>query len=226
MLVLLFTVVLPKYIISLSLSGVVRYVASALCENLLTNGLVRSRDDIVTIGIAPWGLLKKRQIFIGRDATVQYHPKAFSTRSRFAILNDKHSYFLLVDNGSVGRYGADIILRSRLEEYISRQSLDNVGRYVPVVCVVLEGGTCTIRSVLDYVTNSVPIPVVVCDGSGRAADLLAYAHKLPQTDGYCNVTINFSSVYSIPRFQKCTRICERYLDINDSKLFSIYCRAG
>lgn len=47
----------------------------------------------------------------------------------------------------------------------------------PVVCLVIEGGTNTIRAVLEYVTDSPPVPVVVCDGSGRAADLLAFVHK-------------------------------------------------
>lgn len=47
----------------------------------------------------------------------------------------------------------------------------------PVVCLVIEGGTNTIRAVLEYVTDTPPVPVVVCDGSGRAADLIAFTHK-------------------------------------------------
>ena len=35
----------------------------------------------------------------------------------------------------------------------------------------------TIRTVLEYVTDSPPVPVVVVEGSGRAADLIAFAHK-------------------------------------------------
>lgn len=48
---------------------------------------------------------------------------------------------------------------------------------IPVVALVIEGGTNTIRSVLEYVTDDPPVPVVVCDGSGRAADLIAFMHK-------------------------------------------------
>lgn len=56
---------------------------------------------------------------------------------------------------------------------------------------MIEGGTNTIRAVLEYVTDNPPVPVVVCDGSGRAADLIAFTHKyvyvqallsLPQTN--------------------------------------------
>lgn len=57
------------------------------------------------------------------------------------------------------------------------------GHGVPVICVVLEGGANTIRSVLEYVTDTPPVPVVVCDGSGRAADLLAFTHKYTMDDG-------------------------------------------
>lgn len=52
----------------------------------------------------------------------------------------------------------------------------------PVVCLVIEGGTNTIRAVLEYVTDSPPVPVVVCDGSGRAADLIAFVHKYASDD--------------------------------------------
>ena len=51
------------------------------------------------------------------------------------------------------------------------------GLATPVVCVVIEGGPHTIRQVLEYVTDKPPLPVVVCDGTGRAADILAFVHK-------------------------------------------------
>uniref|UniRef100_A0A915BSL5 Transient receptor potential channel n=1 Tax=Parascaris univalens TaxID=6257 RepID=A0A915BSL5_PARUN len=159
-------------------AGVVHHVAAAL------EGCATARSKIVSIGITPWGLIKKREDLIGQDIVVPYHPHSFSPRGRFAVLNNRHSYFLLVDNGTVGRYGADVILRKRLETYIAqKQKIGGGTRSVPVVCVVLEGGTCTIRAVLDYVTNTPRVPVVVCDGSGRAADLLAFAHQYIQEDG-------------------------------------------
>ena len=126
-------------------------------------------------------------------------------------MNNRHAYFLLVDNGTGGRYGAEIILRRKLEKYISNLKLQpckylhrKTGNFlkfitfvrvslficdidsiifldthssIPVVALVIEGGTNTIRSVLEYVTDEPPVPVVVCDGSGRAADLIAFMHK-------------------------------------------------
>ncbi|EJW73028.1 hypothetical protein WUBG_16063, partial [Wuchereria bancrofti] len=130
-------------------AGVVRQVAAAVDGS---GSVSRVRSKIVTIGIAPWGLLKKRDNLLGQDAVVPYHPHSFSPKGRFAVLNNRHSYFLLVDNGTIGRYGADVILRKRLESYISeKRTLGNGTRSVPVVCVVLEGGTCTIKAVYDCV---------------------------------------------------------------------------
>uniref|UniRef100_A0AC35U2P5 LSDAT_euk domain-containing protein n=1 Tax=Rhabditophanes sp. KR3021 TaxID=114890 RepID=A0AC35U2P5_9BILA len=163
-------------------AGVVRHVAAALEGGITSTG--KGKSKIICIGIAPWGLLKKRDAFIGQETVLPYHPHSFSTKGKFQTLNNRHNYFLLVDNGTVGRYGADIILRRRLESYIcQKQKMDQGDKAVPIVCVVLEGGTCTIRTVLDYVSNKPQVPVVVCDGSGRASDLLAFAHKFVQNDG-------------------------------------------
>ncbi|PIO60368.1 hypothetical protein TELCIR_18137, partial [Teladorsagia circumcincta] len=156
-------------------TGVVPHVASAL-EDLGSNS--RSRTRVIAIGVAPWGMLKRRNRFIGTDKSVHYATNQFN-KSRLAELNDRHSYFLFADNGTVGRYGAEIILRKRLETYLAQHKSSSI----PVVCVVLEGGAFTIKVVHDYITSTPRIPVVVCDGSGRAADLLAFTHHAIGDDG-------------------------------------------
>lgn len=55
---------------------------------------------------------------------------------------------------------------------------------VPVVCVVVEGGPAIVSTVLDYVSHVPPVPVFVFEGSGRAADLLAFLHKHTSVDRY------------------------------------------
>lgn len=83
-----------------------------------------------------------------------------------------------------GRHGAEIALRRKLEKYISSQRLQaRTYCSIPVVCLVVEGGMHTIRTVLEYVTDSPPVPVVVVEGSGRAADLIAFAHKYTTETG-------------------------------------------
>ncbi|CAJ0600834.1 unnamed protein product [Cylicocyclus nassatus] len=123
-------------------TGVVRHVASAL-EDLGSSSRLRTR--VTAIGVAPWGMLKRRNRFVGADLTVHYAPNQFN-KSRLAELNDRHSYFIFADNGTVGRYGSEIILRKRLETYLAQN-------------------------------------IVVCDGSGRAADLLAFTHHAIGDDG-------------------------------------------
>jgi hypothetical protein len=49
-------------------------------------------------------------------------------RSEDAVLNNQHAYFLLADNGTSGKYGAEHILRRKLEKYISNQKL-HPGKY-------------------------------------------------------------------------------------------------
>ncbi|XP_075981587.1 transient receptor potential cation channel, subfamily M isoform X3 [Anticarsia gemmatalis] len=159
-------------------TGVTRQVGDAL-------QLERSQraGRVVSIGIAPWGIVEGASELIGRGRDVPYHAIA-SPRSKLAVLNNRHAYFLLVDNGSVGRYGAEIVLRRKLEKYIAAQKLHPYTHSsTPVVCLVIEGGTNTVRAVLEYVTDNPPVPVVVCDGSGRAADLIAFMHKYASENG-------------------------------------------
>ncbi|KAG8245245.1 Transient receptor putative cation channel sub M member 7 [Homalodisca vitripennis] len=159
-------------------TGVTRQVGDALL-------MERSQRSgrVVSIGIAPWGIVENNHELVGHNRDVPYHSIS-SPRSKFAVLNNRHAYFLLVDNGTGGRYGAEIILRRKLEKYISNQKLHPCTHCsTPVVCLVIEGGTNTIRAVLEYVTDTPPVPVVVCDGSGRAADLLAFMHKYASENG-------------------------------------------
>ena len=143
------------------------------------------RSQILLIGIAPWGLVRRREKLIGLDSKVTYeHPSYSQKNKHHPVLNDRHSYFLLVDNGTIGRYGADIILRKRFEDYLAQKvSLRCGPERTPIIGVTVEGGLCTINSVLEYLTGTPPIPVIVCEGSGRASDFIAFAQKHTDQDG-------------------------------------------
>ncbi len=47
-----------------------------------------------------------------------------SMESSGASLDPNHTHFVLVDDGSVGKYGVEIQLRSKLEKLISQQRID------------------------------------------------------------------------------------------------------
>ncbi|CAJ0948690.1 unnamed protein product, partial [Mesorhabditis belari] len=161
-------------------SGVVRHVAKALDEAGIS---ARMRSRIVIIGIVAWGALRRKERLVGKEITVLYDQHTFHSKTGWGVLNDRHSYFLLVDNGTSGRHGAEVALRRKLEEHLADTNLQHGYRKVPLVCTVLEGGTHTISAVHHYLTGIPGVPVIVCDGSGRAADLLAFAKRNIESDG-------------------------------------------
>uniref|UniRef100_A0A3Q2QRF8 non-specific serine/threonine protein kinase n=1 Tax=Fundulus heteroclitus TaxID=8078 RepID=A0A3Q2QRF8_FUNHE len=190
-------------------TGVAKHVGDALKEHCS-----RSSKKIYTIGVAPWGVIENRSDLIGRDTTVPYQT-LLNPLSKLNVLNNLHSHFLLVDDGTVGRYGAEVKLRRDLEKHINLQRIHaRIGQGVPVVALILEGGPNVILTVLEYLQESPPVPVVVCEGTGRAADILAYVHKqteeggsLPdgvETDIIATIkkTFNFSQSEAIHLFQK------------------------
>lgn len=52
----------------------------------------------------------------------------------------------------------------------------------------MEGGPNVISIVLEYLRDTPPVPVVVCDGSGRASDILAFGHKYAEEGGYALIS--------------------------------------
>ncbi|XP_037034801.1 transient receptor potential cation channel trpm isoform X3 [Bradysia coprophila] len=177
-------------------TGVTKQVGDAL----LLEGQQRT-GRVVSIGIAPWGIVERNHELLGHNRDVPCHSIS-SPRSKLEVLNNRHAYFLLVDNGTQGRYGAELILRRKLEKFISNLKLHPFTHSsTPVVCLVIEGGTNTIRAVLEYVTDTPPVPVVVCDGSGRAADLIAFVHKYA-ADGEEQTVLESMRDYLLNTIQK------------------------
>lgn len=43
--------------------------------------------------------------------------------SKLNVLNSLHSHFILVDDGTVGKYGAEVNLRRELEKHINLQRI-------------------------------------------------------------------------------------------------------
>lgn len=84
-----------------------------------------SHQNVVAIGIAPWGLLRDRRHLIGTDHTFRLpateHKRWRAESAKLPlVLNYRHHCFLLCDNGTTGKRGAAITLRQRLEEHIRR----------------------------------------------------------------------------------------------------------
>ena len=54
---------------------------------------------------------------------------------------------------------------------------------VPAILLVLEGGPNTVATVHAAISQDPAVPVVVIKDSGRAADLLAFAHNISHGEG-------------------------------------------
>ncbi|XP_044056536.1 transient receptor potential cation channel subfamily M member 1-like isoform X2 [Siniperca chuatsi] len=159
-------------------TGVIRHVGDALKDHSS-----KSRGKVCAIGIAPWGIIENKEDLIGRDVTRPYQTMS-NPLSKLSVLNSSHSHFILADNGTNGKYGAEVRLRRQLEKHIALQKINTrLGQGVPVVCLILEGGPNVISIVLESLKEEPPVPVVVCDGSGRASDIISFAHRYCGEDG-------------------------------------------
>uniref|UniRef100_A0A672R514 non-specific serine/threonine protein kinase n=1 Tax=Sinocyclocheilus grahami TaxID=75366 RepID=A0A672R514_SINGR len=153
-------------------TGVSKYVGDAV--KVYGSHDHRKRN---VVGIPPWGIIENNSDLIGRDVLRHYQALG-NPLSKRASLNGMHSHFLLVDDGTMGKSGCQIDLRKRLERHIHFQKIHpRLPEHVPLVCVVVEGGPAILSVVLEHVRRSSPVPVLVFEGTGRAADLLALIHK-------------------------------------------------
>uniref|UniRef100_A0A7N8XKB4 Transient receptor potential cation channel, subfamily M, member 2 n=1 Tax=Mastacembelus armatus TaxID=205130 RepID=A0A7N8XKB4_9TELE len=151
--------------------GVMKHVGQAVRDNVLSCSSTQGR--VVAIGVATWGIIHNRDSLVYSEGCfpAQYVMDV-KGQGRLSNLDNNHTHFLLVDDGTHGHYGVEIELRSRLEKCISEN-----GATIPVVCVVLDGGPGTLNTMYNTILNGTPC--VVLEGSGRVADLIADVAELP-----------------------------------------------
>nr|KAF6332271.1 transient receptor potential cation channel subfamily M member 3 [Pipistrellus kuhlii] len=189
-------------------TGVIRHVGDALKDHAS-----KSRGKICTIGIAPWGIVENQEDLVGRDVVRPYQTMS-NPMSKLTVLNSMHSHFILADNGTTGKYGAEVKLRRQLEKHISLQKINTrIGQGVPVVALIVEGGPNVISIVLEYLRDTPPVPVVVCDGSGRASDILAFGHKYSEEGGLINESLRDQLLVTIQKTFTYTRTQAQHLFI-------------
>ncbi|XP_058439983.1 transient receptor potential cation channel subfamily M member 6 isoform X2 [Marmota monax] len=156
--------------------GVSKHVGDALKAHSS-----KSLRKIWTVGIPPWGVIENQRDLIGKDVVCMYQTLG-NPLSKLTTLNCMHAHFILSDDGTVGKYGNEMKLRRNLEKHLSLQKIHSRSRQgVPVVQLVVEGGPNVILMVWETVKDK--DPVVVCEGTGRAADLLAFTHKHLEDEG-------------------------------------------
>uniref|UniRef100_A0A8C6VKP2 Transient receptor potential cation channel subfamily M member 1 n=1 Tax=Naja naja TaxID=35670 RepID=A0A8C6VKP2_NAJNA len=163
-------------------TGIIRHVGDALKDHSS-----KSRGRICAVGIAPWGIVENKEDLLGKDVTKLYQTMS-NPLSKLCVLNSSHTHFILADNGTLGKYGAEVKLRRQLEKHISLQKINTrLGQGVPVVGLIVEGGP------------NPPLPVVICDGSGRASDIISFAHKYSEEGGIINESLRDQLLVTIQK---------------------------
>ncbi|KAM9823037.1 transient receptor potential cation channel subfamily M member 6 isoform 1-T1 [Syngnathus typhle] len=198
-------------------TGVSKYVGEAVKSFGGHN--LRKRN---TIGLTSWGVIDNNTDLIGRDVFRPYQPLG-NPLSKRAYLNSFHSHFLLVDDGTLGKFGCQEGLRKKLEKHIQLLKIHTrLNQRVPMACVVVEGGPAIVSTVLDYVSSNPPVPVFVFEGSGRAADLFAFLHKHTDTDKQLAADIRegflvrIGEVFGVDR-KEASRLCSLLLECMDHR---------
>ncbi|XP_062313277.1 transient receptor potential cation channel subfamily M member 2 isoform X2 [Osmerus eperlanus] len=159
-------------------TGVMRHVGRAMRDYTLSSA--SRKGQVVAIGVATWGTIHNRHKLVhpqGRFPANYY--MEVENQGHLSCLDNNHTHFLLVDNGTHGHYSVEIALRCHLEKLISQKLLGNgeSGVKIPVVCVVLDGGPGTLNTIFNAMRNVTPC--VVLEGSGRLADVISQAAGLP-----------------------------------------------
>ncbi|XP_014666350.1 PREDICTED: transient receptor potential cation channel subfamily M member 2-like [Priapulus caudatus] len=163
-------------------AGVMKHVGEAVQDYVLAHGM-HAQENVIAIGIAPWGVISSRNDLVDPKGKWPARYRVdIEPSSQEVQLDPNHSHFILVDDGTQHTFGVEIGFRERLVQEIAKQGVDTSSSgslSVPVVCIVVEGGPGTLENVYTAVLNDTPI--VIVEGSGRAADLLVYAYKACKT---------------------------------------------
>ncbi|XP_051786421.1 transient receptor potential cation channel subfamily M member 2-like [Erpetoichthys calabaricus] len=159
-------------------AGVMKHVGEAMRDSALSS---TSKDGkIVAIGIGTWGIVYNQESLIRRPGSSLPAEYAINEgkQGRLSFLDYNHSHFILVDDGTHGIYGVEIMLRAKLEKFIAKQTIGkSVGINIPAVCLVLGGGPGTLDTIYNAMQNDTPC--VILEGSGHVADVIAEVATLP-----------------------------------------------
>uniref|UniRef100_A0A8C8SGT9 Transient receptor potential cation channel subfamily M member 2 n=1 Tax=Pelusios castaneus TaxID=367368 RepID=A0A8C8SGT9_9SAUR len=107
-------------------AGVMKQVGEAVRDFSMSSSC--KEGEIITIGIATWGTVYNRGSLIYSNDTLYVLDE--ESQGNLSCLDSNHSHFILVDDGTHGRYGVEIPLRTRLEKFISEQTKEKGGWHI------------------------------------------------------------------------------------------------
>ncbi|PAA88976.1 hypothetical protein BOX15_Mlig008865g1, partial [Macrostomum lignano] len=159
--------------------GITRVVGNALEEGRASHWEKASRSSkLRCIGVAPWGYVLNKDDLVNKESPggqfsldVEYKISSVLGKGQPVSLNANHTHYLLVDDGKRNRYGGSksSVIKAQLQKQI------NVTEKIPVVLLIVEGGFDIFEEMESMISAN--IPIVACDNTGRAADIIAFAFK-------------------------------------------------
>ncbi|XP_074132097.1 transient receptor potential cation channel subfamily M member 5 [Sminthopsis crassicaudata] len=169
--------------------GLARHVGQAVRDHSLAS--TSSKVRVITIGIVSLPRVLHAELL---DSSQDENPILYKAdeggQGSLYSLDSNHSHFILVDPmldrappaASTPAHGDPTIsLRLVLEKYISEQRTGYGGKgsiEIPVLCLLVNGGPCTLERISQAVENSAPWLVLA--GSGGVADIMAALVSRPQ----------------------------------------------
>ncbi|WAR04383.1 TRPM2-like protein [Mya arenaria] len=157
-------------------AGVVKLIGEAVKDSGIAS---KNKNQVISIGIAPWGCVQNKEALIDEESCGKW-PAKYRTEKKQRInesfLDPNHSHFILVDDGTQHQFDIEIPFRAKLKKEIAsiKTETKEDAKPMPNILLVLGGGPGTLKNVYQAILNNTPI--VVVNGSGRAADILAYAY--------------------------------------------------
>eukprot|EP00736_Rhodelphis_marinus_P014547 Rmarinus@m.21391 len=125
-------------------------------------------DHVPVVGVSSWGIVASRDHLVSKErlyGTRLYHAGSGDTRATSINLDPFHSHFVLVDDGSLGVLGKELVLRSRFEAAISKSPLITPDIHVvPRVCVMVNGGPGSLVVTTEAVRQGTPVVALVQSG--------------------------------------------------------------
>ncbi|CAF4549278.1 unnamed protein product, partial [Rotaria sp. Silwood1] len=155
-------------------TGIVRLVGEAIHQFELSRF---NENPITAIGICKWGcIMDVDKITLPMDEETQQltthtldvtpNNRLKQRRSGEWDLEMHHSHYLMLDDGTTRNYDTQHY-RTHLVTHMAKINNEH-DFFVPVVTIMVEGGLDSIENI--YYDLRSNIPVIIIDGSGRAAD--------------------------------------------------------
>ena len=150
----------------------------------------KMRRGLKAIGLCSWGYISNAESLVNKTSSefnkVVYNSNAEIKKHVKPPLDPNHTHFLMVDNGRDFQHfdvkmGGVTQFITEFERMVREPEPRGLG--IPIITLLLEGGTDAIFKVKDSLEQGQPC--VIIEGSGRAADILAYGyrHATRQTSG-------------------------------------------